>query len=135
MYLTRTLNGNFRGLFSAADSLLIRHGYKGLFIAGDEVYWHSPDDSRPRHMDAITCYNPHTSVAWVTDAGRFVERAESDMYSPDGQANSPGIGLVDVIPGFHHLGAEGENHPGDRERIRTFGACRTANPSCQADAS
>jgi glycoprotein endo-alpha-1,2-mannosidase len=126
MYLTRTLNGNFHGLFSAADSLLIRHGYKGLFIAGDEVYWHSPDDSRARFMDAITCYNPHTSVDWVTDAGRFVERAGSEMYSPwMAKANSLGMGLwVDVIPGFNDLGVrKEENHPViERKNGGTFDA-------------
>jgi glycoprotein endo-alpha-1,2-mannosidase len=114
MYLTRTLNGNYRKLFSDADSLLIQNGYKGLFVVGDEVYWNSPDESRAKYMNAISCYNPHTSVDWVTDAERFVVRAGSEMYVPwMNKANKLGIGLwVDAIPGFNDLGVRKEaQHP------------------------
>jgi hypothetical protein len=113
-YLTRTLNGDYRTLFNAADSLLIRHGYNGLFVVGDEVYWNRPDESRAQYMDAISCYNPHTSVDWVTDAERFVVRAGLEMYSPwMGMANELAMGLwVDVIPGFNDLGVRKEaQHP------------------------
>ncbi|MBN1997230.1 glycoside hydrolase family 99-like domain-containing protein [candidate division KSB1 bacterium] len=114
LYLTRTLNGNYRELFSAADSLLVRHGYNGLFIVGDEVYWHRPDKSRAQYMDAITCYNPHTSVDWVTDAEKFVVRTESEMYTPWMElANEMAKSFwVDVLPGFNDLGVRKEaQHP------------------------
>jgi len=114
LYLTRTLNGNYKELFNAADSMLIQQGYDGLFIVGDEVYWNSPNDSRAKYMDAISCYNPHTSVNWVTNADRFVLRTGSEMYSPwMDKANELGISFwVDVLPGFNDLGVRKEaQHP------------------------
>ena len=114
LYLTRTLNGNYKEMFTAADSLLMHHGYEGLYIVGDEVYWNSPNGSRAKYMDAITCYNPHTSVSWVTNADRFVARTGSDMYSPwMNTANDLGISFwVDVLPGFNDLGVRKEaEHP------------------------
>ena len=114
LYLTRTLSGNYEQLFSAADSLLIQRGYDGLFVVGDEVYWSSPNGSRAKYMDAVSCYNPHTSVEWVKNADRFVLRTGSEMYSPwMDKANELGISFwVDVIPGFNDLGVRIEaQHP------------------------
>lgn len=114
LYLTRTLNGEVDQLFAAADSLLIQHGYDGLYVVGDEVYWQQPNSIRVPYMDAITCYNPHTSVDWVTDADKFVERTRAEMYSPwMNKANELGKSFwVDVLPGFNDLGVRIEaQHP------------------------
>jgi glycoprotein endo-alpha-1,2-mannosidase len=114
LYLTRTLSGNYKDLFNAADSLLMQNGYDGLYVVGDEVYWSSPNTSRARYMDAISCYNPHTSVDWVTNADKFVSRTGTDMYMPwMDKANDLGISFwVDVLPGFNDLGVRKEaNHP------------------------
>jgi hypothetical protein len=114
LYLTRTFKGDFAQLFTAADSLLKQHGYDGLYIVGDEVYWQRPNSTRAPYMDAITCYNPHTSVEWVTDADRFVERTGSEMYGPwMDKANELGKSFwVDVLPGFNDLGVRIEaEHP------------------------
>lgn len=114
LYLTRVLYGNYAEFFIQADSLLVEHGYDGLYVVGDEVYWNRSEVGHSDYMDAVTCYNPHISQPWVKDSNQFVESCARDLYPPwMTVGNSKNIPLwVCVIPGFNDLGVRMQDqHP------------------------
>ncbi len=133
VYLTRTMQGDVRGMFQRADSLLRTGGYSGLYVVGDEVYWGHITGTPLDYLDAVTDYNPHTSQTWVTDPVLFVSRLTNEVYDPwMTLANSASKSFwVDVIPGFNDLGVRPEaQHPviGRRDTSTFLGMLAAAGP-------
>lgn len=124
IYLTRTMQGNYKKLFESADTLLQNRGYDGLYVVGDEVYWGQSSEERLNYMEAVTAYNPHISESWVSDPVKFVSRAKTELYEPwMAIVNRKSKSLwVDVIPGFNDLGVRKEQqHPViPRDSVATF---------------
>ena len=114
VYLTRTMQGDWKGLCAAADSVLRGGGYAGLYVVGDEVYWGHDPDAHLDNMEAVTAYNPHVSQTWVVDPVLFVSRTATELYGPwMTNANARGKSFwVDVLPGFNDMGVRPEaQHP------------------------
>lgn len=114
IYLTRTMQGNYQGLFASADSLLQSSGYNGLYVVGDEAYWRQFSEARLQYIEAVTAYNPHISESWVTNASSFITRCNSEVYVPwmDIVNKAQKSFWVCVIPGFNDLGVRpAEYHP------------------------
>ncbi|MGE5432185.1 MAG: glycoside hydrolase family 99-like domain-containing protein [Syntrophomonadaceae bacterium] len=124
IYLTRTMQGDYKRLFQSADTLLQNRGYAGLYVVGDEVYWREFSQDHLNYMEAVTAYNPHISESWVSDPVKFVSRTKTELYDPwMAIVNKSSKSLwVDVLPGFNDLGVRKDmQHPViPRDSVNTF---------------
>ncbi len=106
IYLTRTFKGEYLNAIQLVRQDMHAMGWD-IFLAGDEVYWGSPDAARIASLDAITAYNMHgpSQYAGYPSATNFIPDVGMKYNQFKQVADSKGVIFIpDVMPGFNDRG-------------------------------